>query len=497
MFRPAIPVLSAEDQALERAFVLLLAGYFALQILVRVLLPGGLGLDEAEQVYNHQALRLGYGIQPPLYSWLQWLFFGLFGVNVFALALLKNLLLFLTYLLVYLLGRRLVDVPVAVTGAAAMLLLPQVGWESQRDLTHSVLLMACMAGILWMTLRLYDKPTLVGYAILGLLFAAAFQAKYSFAPLALAVLAVTLSPSLRGRLWRREAWVAVIVGIVASLPHGVWMIDRLPQLLASTAAEIVELESKPSMPVTLLEGIENILWASVSFAALPLLVFAFSGPRAFLRRPDFQAPGAAFLFRFFTACYLFLLLTVTVGGVSEFKSRWLQPFLFLLPLALLLAWPGLQDAAVQRRIRGVTVAVAMLILVAIPARALLGPGFDTPPRSQLPYQALFDHLDSRFPHLDLVFATRRGLAGNLLRHDPDLRLQVVDDPFPLWSPTEADAIFVAPKHDARAWTEWLAEQGLTTVGEHTVQLPLPRYPETSIDYLVAVLAIPSEASSHE
>lgn len=71
--------------------------YFALQLAARVWASGSVELDEAEQLIWTQHLRLGYGPQPPLYTWVQWAFFEVFGVSVFALALLKNLLLLGTY----------------------------------------------------------------------------------------------------------------------------------------------------------------------------------------------------------------------------------------------------------------------------------------------------------------------------------------------------------------------------------------------------------------
>ena len=49
----------------------LLAGYFILQVIVRIVMPPTLGLDEAEQAFRSQWLAAGYGPQPPFYNWLQ------------------------------------------------------------------------------------------------------------------------------------------------------------------------------------------------------------------------------------------------------------------------------------------------------------------------------------------------------------------------------------------------------------------------------------------
>jgi len=64
--------------------------YFLLQLFVRLLVSHGLELDEAEQLLLTQHLGLGYGSQPPLYTWMLSGLFALFGVNIFSLALLKT-----------------------------------------------------------------------------------------------------------------------------------------------------------------------------------------------------------------------------------------------------------------------------------------------------------------------------------------------------------------------------------------------------------------------
>ncbi|MBW8792018.1 MAG: hypothetical protein JF594_31025, partial [Rhizobium leguminosarum] len=48
-----------------------LAGYFLLNIALRIALPHTLDLDEAEQSFYSQYLLAGYGSQPPFYNWIQ------------------------------------------------------------------------------------------------------------------------------------------------------------------------------------------------------------------------------------------------------------------------------------------------------------------------------------------------------------------------------------------------------------------------------------------
>src|SRR5262245_21622617 len=93
---PTNPTIEATRSSRWQPWIWLLV-YFGAHLLSRVLVSDALELDEAEQTLWTQQLHAGYGAQPPLYTWLQWGVFQLFGVSVFSLALLKNLLLALTY----------------------------------------------------------------------------------------------------------------------------------------------------------------------------------------------------------------------------------------------------------------------------------------------------------------------------------------------------------------------------------------------------------------
>jgi 4-amino-4-deoxy-L-arabinose transferase-like glycosyltransferase len=98
---------AAQYQISPRHLFVFLAGYFFLQLLSRVLISDSANLDEAEQLILTQRIRWGYAAQPPLYTWLQALFFTVFGINIFALALLKNSLLFTTYAFNYLSAKQI------------------------------------------------------------------------------------------------------------------------------------------------------------------------------------------------------------------------------------------------------------------------------------------------------------------------------------------------------------------------------------------------------
>ena len=120
------------------AVIVLFGAYFLLQIVIRQMAPQALRIDEAQQVLFAQWLALGYDAQPPLYNWYQQAIFTLFGTSMAAIALAKNLILFLIFS-VYIKTAELVleNKRFVVVAAVALFVIPQVFWQAQRDLTHT------------------------------------------------------------------------------------------------------------------------------------------------------------------------------------------------------------------------------------------------------------------------------------------------------------------------------------------------------------------------
>ncbi|HVG49422.1 MAG TPA: hypothetical protein VM899_14965, partial [Rubellimicrobium sp.] len=76
-------------RTIEARFTLAVLAYVAFQVVLRLIIGRSLELDEAEAFYQSRHLAWGYGPQPPLYFWLQWALFQVFGPGLLALALLK------------------------------------------------------------------------------------------------------------------------------------------------------------------------------------------------------------------------------------------------------------------------------------------------------------------------------------------------------------------------------------------------------------------------
>lgn len=336
--------------------------YFALQLAVRVLTAEGVELDEAEQLLWTQDLRWGYGPQPPLYTWLQWAFFQAFGVSIFALALLKNLLLFGTYSFTWLAARRLLAPPLAALSSASLLLLTQIVWESQRDLTHSVLVTSSAAATLVLLIELLRRPRTGGYLLLGVAVACGLLAKYSFALFIVAFGGALLwTPGTRRVLLDRRLLLSVaVVGLLVA-PHALWVVDHLGEAVNSTAGKLSADPARGAGQIA--RGLLSLAGIWPSFLAPLWVVLALLFGRGLAAHREGRDRVMHRLF----ANYLVLLLallaaTVVIGGASHFNDRWLQPLLFFAPLMFFVGWPGLQR---HPRLQGLAWAALVMALLSL------------------------------------------------------------------------------------------------------------------------------------
>ncbi|XYJ09781.1 glycosyltransferase family 39 protein [Telluria sp. B2] len=399
----------------ERAgvhFLLVLAAYFLLQVVLRVTSPAVLDLDESESILTSQHLQLGYGSQPPLYAWLQWFMFSLFGVNLLALSIQKNLLLFCTYLAVFHTARSFLGMGSAIMAPASLVLFPQLGWESQRDLTHSVLVTCVAALTLWCYVSLLRHRSKTRYALFGLLIGLGLQSKYNFAVFALGLFAASLLvPEHRRTVWKRDVWITLAVSMLSLAPHGLWLLDHLDVATGSTLEKMHDLDGNHAG--NLARGLGSLVSASFLFATPLWIVYGWiwwrhrDGAGARLDRPE-----ARFFLWFFLAAFACVTALVLSGELIKVKSRWMQPILFLLPLAFFAIFPSLARPTVQRSILWLAGVFAILILAGLSARAHVGKN------TRAPFGELSAQLMLRFPQTTTVVASELTDAGNLYLHHP-------------------------------------------------------------------------------
>ncbi len=411
---------------------LCLALYFGAQTVCRVLVSPALELDEAEQVLWSQQLALGYGTQPPLYTWLQWAVFQLCGASVVSLALLKNLLLASTYGFVFLAGRLLMPTPLAALAAASMLLLPQIGWESSRDLTHSVLLTTLAAATLYLTLALLQRPRPALYLLLGATAGLGFLAKYSYGLFLLALMLALLA-GRDTRAVMRSPWTlaAMLIALLILMPHGLWLLDHWHQVTESTMAK---LEGGPTSGRTasIARGLLSLLAAMAGFLwPWALAMGLLFGRTLFARRSPHAATAtrtwdpSALWRRYAMVLAVLFVAMVLVAGVTHFKDRWMQPFLFCVPLMVFSARPQLAGHLRLGRLRRILLGVGLLVLVLLALRPHYHAWRGKPDELNLPAHTLVQALrEAGYAGRGTIVTSDRALGGTLRLQFPAARVEL-------------------------------------------------------------------------
>ncbi|MCW1754448.1 ArnT family glycosyltransferase [Rhizobium acaciae] len=408
----------------------LLAAYFALQVGVRLATSHSLDLDEAEQAFRSQWLAAGYGPQPPFYNWLQYTVFQFAGVSLTALSIVKNLLLFISYLL-YGLTARLVlrDKARVAIATLGLLTIPQMAFEMQRDLTHTVAVFFSASIFFYGFIRSLKQPSLASYLIAGIGIGFGLLAKYNFAILPAAALIAALSDArLRPRIFDWRLVLTAVVALVITLPHLFWLKDNLDFATARTLEKMTA-SGDASYLTQVAMGVGSLALATISFAALTVAVFAIAFGKSLRPALGSGSEWTRLLERMLLVFLAGILLLIVFGGAAGIKDRWLVPMLFILPLyfCLKIEAAGVGTGKAFRRF----IPIVAVIMIGVPA-ALYGSVATARftghyERLNRPYAGMLEILRKQAEPA-AILAGDSLLAGNLRQDIPGVPILSVDYP---------------------------------------------------------------------
>ncbi|MDR1968892.1 MAG: glycosyltransferase family 39 protein [Burkholderiaceae bacterium] len=344
----------------------------AAHVALRVAVSPALKWDEAEQMLWSQHLALGYGAQPPLYTWLQWGVNELFGPGVLALALLKYALIVLACALLWLAAREVMGRRAAWWAAASLWLLPPFGWYAVNDLTHTVLAVAMTCGAWWLLLRIARRGgsgCQREFVALGLVCGCGMLAKYNFALMLAVFIAALLSVrETRRALFGRGWWWAVLAGGLVVAPHGEWLLSHWHSATAGTA-QLMAADTRHGRGGGLADLLVALLDALALWVIVVLLAFGSRWWRRPVPAPELAVPWLRPVFMRYVAFGLVtLLILVLAADMTAFKSRWILPLLVPLPLMAFALRPELDADPRGHRMTGLTLALVLLILAAAGAQ---------------------------------------------------------------------------------------------------------------------------------
>ena len=400
--------------------------YFAIQAGMRLAISENLEIDEAE-IAGHVTFSLGYGnSNPPLYDWIVVALWKLTGSWPVALAFAKNSLLASTYLLLFRSGYVLFGTRCgAALLSLSLLLMPQIVWQSQITLSHSSVAAATSAAVITALVLLLDQRTTARFVALGIAAGAALLSKYSTVLLMLALAGgIATVPEARARLLERRLSVSAAIAVALIAPHAVWAMlnieastARMTKLMAND-----HLWSRFDVPMLGLDGLLSLAAAFVVSAGL--LAILWAGARLIARRePDMAAPTeTGLLFGRVTGRALAIgvalsTVGVLVGDVHRVHSRYLMPFLMILPFWLALQFPlAFRPRAVGRALAG-SLAVAVAMTLVWPQIALFGNH-----RFAYPYDTIALQVAAAAGANTAVLMKRSDYARNIVLRMPEAEL---------------------------------------------------------------------------
>ena len=347
----------------------LLLIYFCVHVIARTWVSSSLSFDESEQVFLSQWIQLGYNSQPPLYTWMQAGLFSVLGYGVFPVALLKNVILLFTYLSVFAFvrtGTR--NDLLAIAASVGMLTVPQVAWESHRDLSHTVLVTLATAILFLCVVRLVKKPTQWMYIALGVTCGIGMLSKYNFSISILGVMAAAWTiPQYRKRLKDVRLALSVVIAAFIIAPHAYWAVGNATLATGKTVSQLTS-DVPLSWSECVIRGGSDLIGSYMACCTLSVLVFTacFAKQAGRMIRDVFRWTDDStstlddntdshqlllFVERFLACVLTMLALLVLSGYAISIKNHWLHPILFLMPtysILKLASWGDVQPKQASR-----------------------------------------------------------------------------------------------------------------------------------------------------
>lgn len=405
---------------LTQNFPLFIFLYFVLQIIIRLFTTNIAVLDESEQIMLSQYFDLGYNEQPPLYTWVQMGVFKLFGISIFGLALLKNGLLFLTYLFVYKLGLLLMNSRLkASLSAISLLLIPQFVWDAQVDQTHTILLTTSTAISIYYFFKIIkQKTSWLDFLIFGVAIGVGLNAKYNFVLVVAALMILSLAiKEYRHYFYEKRLIVSISIALLMVLPHFLWFISHLDVATDRTVARMSVGDTQNAI-VNFFKGNFSLLLSTIAFLTPFWIVFIalFRKNISISLNRDSKT-----LLQYMIIVFIFLFLIILASGTTHVKARWLQPYLFLVPLFLFL---HTDISKIDKKVNNyiylsiaASVIVALVVLIRPYAVDLRG----KPTRAAYPFELLSQTIEKNIKNSQetLIYAEDKYIGGNLKLFLPD------------------------------------------------------------------------------
>ncbi len=417
----------------KKAFFLL-AIYVLILGLVRVLLSDGIEIDEAEQSYLSQWFLWGYDIQPPLYTWMTIALIEVLGNHHWVYVLLRMCLFFLSYWGLFLLFSRLSqNKKIGWAAVVFSLFLPQFSTESLRH-THTVLVTMASIWTLVCIERIWKKPDLKYYILLGFTLSIGILSKYNFLIFMSSIGAtLLLIPKGRHLLFTWKTPVTFLIVLLFIRPHFIWVWEHVWELSSGVRSDLgsTDAATLPSSWAAKMMGL-GVLWINLlSFLSAFLVVFVVSHAHRFKSAFQNTSEWTRFFEYFFLLVMGQFILMVVLFNATIFHERWMQPFFVFFPgYCLLKFYPYSLPLKKWKSFQRLGYLAVLVILTIVVARIAIVPIFlQKTIRLNLPHKEFCKSLQStvKEKEIDLILTDDVLLGGYLNQTFPEIPV-VVQEP---------------------------------------------------------------------
>ncbi|MBT6479611.1 MAG: hypothetical protein HOK69_10985 [Gammaproteobacteria bacterium] len=394
--------------------------YLTIHLVIRLSFSQTLQLDDAEQLRHAQHLALGYPIpQPPLYSWLSWGMFQIFGTGLFALTLLKYLLIALTFWTLWLSSGYLFQhFQTRHLAILSLLLLPSFGWHMHQGFTHTILLGVAITTTLHALLRLELHQQPRDFLYLGVALGVGLMAKYSFLLLMIPLLLAALTiPAYRRQLLQPQALLVVVALLAVTLPHLLWLSQHSSEVFPAIDQKL-QIQSG-NAAVERLYSLGHFVIAALAFVSPWILLVAPLSFRRFSLHRN-RKPAAQLLSRYYLVVCLSVIVLSLFLTMPHFKVRWFHPLMMLFPLWWLMMVERDEPLSktVWKWISTATLVVTLLVVIVRLLQFTIGPDLGHYSRVNRPIMESLQQLPA-IPSDTLLFTQDAFLGAHLLAHYPN------------------------------------------------------------------------------
>ena len=380
--------------------------YFTINMLAQYLVSPTADLDQAEQLLVSQYFQWGYSEQPPLYTWLVASLFSITGPSLLTLLLFKACLL--GSLVACLLGigahLRFNNSQLLIV-LCSLVFIPQIIWESQRDLTHSVLVTLIAAASLLQVIRTQQHPSQLNHLLLGGLIGLGLISKYNFIIYlgGLLLTCLCIQEYRRVLFQPKGLFLSLLTATVIALPHALWAFNHIEIALGSVHKLAISNSGA-------WHSVAKAMIAALAYLSpLWILALLLLGKKATYDNQVSHTHRQLLLYLALGILAMVLLFTL-LTETQKIKDRWYQPLLFFIPLLIAaFARPSLKRLKIYQ---GIAVFFALLVMLVLSLRTILVDEFGHSSRPNMPYTAAIQEISTQIPLPKLILADGKLLAGN-------------------------------------------------------------------------------------